>query len=214
MRPLRNVLLALTCVLAIGWCRDALSATPMPDYTAARRATDPADAPPNPLSMKRWSPHVVGAAIGVLSCLALLLLGSPLGCSTAFSRSAGMIERLVRGSKVDRRPYYQTTVPKIDWQWMLVLGIAVGALASALWSGEFHVSWVPAKWGARFGDAPVVRWLVALAGGVCMGFGARWAGGCTSGHGISGVMQMALSGWVSAACFFAGGIATAMILYG
>jgi uncharacterized membrane protein YedE/YeeE len=47
-----------------------------------------------------------------------------------------------------------------------------------------------------------------------MGFGARWAGGCTSGHGISGVLQLAVSGLISAACFFAGGIATAFLLYG
>ena len=44
-----------------------------------------------------------------------------------------------------------------------------------------------------------------------MGFGARWAGGCTSGHGISGTMQMAVSSWVAAVCFFVGGIAVARI---
>ncbi len=54
---------------------------------------------------------------------------------------------------------------------------------------------------------------MAFGGGVLMGLGARWAGGCTSGHGISGTMQLALSSWIAAACFFAGGIAGAMLIY-
>jgi hypothetical protein len=47
-----------------------------------------------------------------------------------------------------------------------------------------------------------------------MGFGARWAGGCTSGHGISGTLQLAVSGWLAVAAFFASGGLTAYIKYG
>jgi hypothetical protein len=43
--------------------------------------------------------------------------------------------------------------------------------------------------------------------------GARWAGGCTSGHGISGTLQLAVSSWLAAAAFFAGGIITAIFLF-
>ena len=46
-----------------------------------------------------------------------------------------------------------------------------------------------------------------------MGFGARWAGGCTSGHGISGMLQLAVSSWLAATSFFVGGIATAMLIF-
>ena len=46
-----------------------------------------------------------------------------------------------------------------------------------------------------------------------MGFGARWAGGCTSGHGISGTLQLAVSGWIAVVGFFVGGIASAMLIY-
>ena len=42
---------------------------------------------------------------------------------------------------------------------------------------------------------------------------ARWAGGCTSGHGISGTLQLAVSSWIAAGCFFIGGIATAMLIF-
>jgi uncharacterized membrane protein YedE/YeeE len=47
-----------------------------------------------------------------------------------------------------------------------------------------------------------------------MAIGARWAGGCTSGHGISGSLQLSVASWVAVFCFFAGGIATAMLLFG
>ena len=46
-----------------------------------------------------------------------------------------------------------------------------------------------------------------------MGIGARWGSGCTSGHGISGTAQLAVSGWIAAVCFFAGGILTAVLIF-
>jgi uncharacterized membrane protein YedE/YeeE len=45
-------------------------------------------------------------------------------------------------------------------------------------------------------------------------FGARLAGGCPSGHGLSGISQLAVSGFLSLAFFFAFGLITARILYG
>ena len=55
----------------------------------------------------------------------------------------------------------------------------------------------------------------AFAGfaGIVIAIGSRWAGGCTSGHGISGTLQLAVSSWLAAVCFFVGGIATALLLY-
>jgi uncharacterized membrane protein YedE/YeeE len=165
------------------------------------------------LTMERWSPYAVGAGIGVLSWLAFLLSDKPIGCSTAFARTSGMIEKAFRGAGVDEKPYYRQFAPVIDWEWMLVLGIVLGALLSSLLSGGFGLAWVPPLWREAAGDSGLLRWGVALAGGVLMGIGARWAGGCTSGHGISGTLQLATSSWLAVVCFFAGGIATAMLIY-
>jgi uncharacterized membrane protein YedE/YeeE len=66
---------------------------------------------------------------------------------------------------------------------------------------------------AAFSAAALPRVIVALLGGICLGFGARWAGGCTSGHGISGTLQLTVGSWISAVCFFIGGIITALFLY-
>jgi uncharacterized membrane protein YedE/YeeE len=165
------------------------------------------------LMAERWSPYAAGIGIGILVCLTFLLSDKPIGCSTAFARTSGMIERLFRGKKVLDRPYFQSFKPEVDWEWMLVIGIVIGAFLSALFSGRFHVQWVPDSWAAVFGASISKRLIVALAGGILMGFGSRWAGGCTSGHGISGTLQLAVSSWLSTVCFFIGGVITALLIY-
>jgi len=165
------------------------------------------------LTELQWSPYLVGAGIGVLSWFTWLVSNEPIGCSTSFSRIAGMIERLFIGKKVEQKLYYQEVKPKIDWQMMLVIGIVIGALISALLSGDFHLQWIPSIWSLNFGDDIAVRLIVALIGGILLGFGSRWADGCTSGHGISGTMQLAVSSWISAICFFIGGIMVAQVLF-
>lgn len=162
----------------------------------------------------RWSPYVVGAAIGVLSWLTLLISNKPIGCSTTFARGAGMLEKIFRGKKVDQKLYYQEVPPIVDWQFMLVIGIVIGALISALLSGSFRFQVVPDTWFAAFGTSRILRIIAGFIGGIFLGFGSRWADGCTSGHGISGTMQLAVSSWISAICFFIGGILAAFFLFG
>jgi uncharacterized protein len=166
------------------------------------------------LAETRWSPYVVGAGIGVLSWFTLLVSGKPLGCSTTFTRMAGMVERLVRGRRVLEKAYYREFAPTVDWQFMLVIGIVIGAFVSARLSGSFQPRLVPETWLAGFGPGGALRVGAAFAGGVLLGFGARWADGCTSGHGISGAMQLAVSSWISAICFFIGGVVAAYLLFG
>ena len=67
--------------------------------------------------------------------------------------------------------------------------------------------------GGAFGEGIGLRLAAAFAGGLLMAFGARLAGGCTSGHGISGTMQLSVGSWIAVLCFFVGGIATAMLMY-
>ena len=160
-----------------------------------------------------WSPYLAGAGIGILSCLALVLADRPLGCSTAFVKARGLIGEMINAEKTEHMAYYREIVPKVDWAFMIIPGIIIGAFLSSLLSGTFHIVWVPALWEPVFGNSVIFRLIVALAGGILLGFGARWAGGCTSGHGISGSIQLSLASMLTAACFFAGGIAVAMLLY-
>jgi uncharacterized membrane protein YedE/YeeE len=165
------------------------------------------------LRLEQWSPYLCGAGIGILSWFTFLLSDKPLGTSTSYARTAGMVERLLRGSKVMDREFFKKVTPTVDWQWMLVLGIVIGAFISSSLSGVAQIEWVPEPWVLAFGPAVFPRLLVALVGGVLLAIGSRWAGGCTSGHGISGTMQLAVASWIAAICFFVGGIAVATILY-
>lgn len=165
------------------------------------------------LTAHTWSPYAAGVMIGLLNCLAIVVSDNYIGCSTAFSTSSGMLEKLIGGPTTGEKPYYKKFPLEINWALMLVAGVAVGAFLSALLSGSLQLASVPDLWAKTFGHSVSLRFAAALIGGILVAFGSRWAGGCTSGHGISGTMQLAASSWVAALCFFAGGIATAMLLY-
>jgi uncharacterized membrane protein YedE/YeeE len=167
----------------------------------------------NVFTLECWSPYAVGIGIGILAILGFLLSDKTIGCSTAFARTSGMIEKLFRGSRVKEKSYYRKFAPVVDWEWMLVLGVLIGAFLSSILSGQFSLQWIPSKWAEAFGSGIPLRFVVALFGGVFLGFGSRWAGGCTSGHGISGTLQLAVSSWIATVCFFIGGIATSMIIF-
>ncbi|MGJ5816106.1 YeeE/YedE thiosulfate transporter family protein [Paludibaculum fermentans] len=168
----------------------------------------------NILSLRRWSPYAVGSLIGVLSWFAFVTADRPLGVSTALAKTAGMVERTFAPAYVDANPYFKKFPPAVDWEWMLVAGIFLGAWVSARLSGDKPESTIPALWRRRFGPSPAARYAAAFVGGVIIAFGARLAGGCTSGNGISGSLQLAVSGWLFFACLFLSGLATAFVLYG
>lgn len=176
---------------------------------AAEPGTDP-----RAYSGPAWSPYLVGALIGVLSMLTFYFSDKPLGASTAYARIAGLLGLAVAPQHTKSLTYYQKNKPVVDWEVMLVLGAILGAFLAAWHGGELTGEWLPAMWAARFGEGSLtLRLAAALFGGVLMAFGARLAGGCTSGHGISGTMQLSVGSWIAVICFFAAGIATAMLLF-
>ncbi|MFP4348704.1 MAG: YeeE/YedE thiosulfate transporter family protein [Desulfococcaceae bacterium] len=160
-----------------------------------------------------WSPYLVGICIGMLSWLTFLLSDHPIGVSSAVARTGGMLETAVRGQKAKEKPYYQKLGLNIGWEWVFVVGIVIGAFLSAKLSGDFQIHWIPAMWEQRFGHNIPARIGAAFIGGVILMIGARWAGGCTSGHGISGTLQLVISSWVALVSFFVGGAITAFLIY-
>ena len=160
-----------------------------------------------------WSPYLVGALIGVLSMATFYFSDKPLGVSTAYARLAGLVGNLFSKGHTETLKFYQDTKPKIEWEVMLMFGIILGAFVAASTGGEFAATWVPALWQERFGPDVALRWGVAFLGGAVMAYGARLAGGCTSGHGISGALQLSVSSWIALACFFAAAVATAALMY-
>jgi uncharacterized membrane protein YedE/YeeE len=96
----------------------------------------------------------------------------------------------------------------------LVLGVLVGAALSAYLSGDQIREVVSELWKWRFGPSVPLRLTGAFLGGALMMIGARLAKGCTSGHGISGAMQLAVSSWIFVGVIFFVSAATAFVLYG
>jgi uncharacterized membrane protein YedE/YeeE len=97
---------------------------------------------------------------------------------------------------------------------MLIVGVFAGAFASSKVSGDRPPVVVPARWAERFGSSASKRFAGAFIGGTLLMIGARLAGGCTSGHGISGALQLAVSSWVFLITIFTSGVIAAMGLYG
>jgi len=165
-------------------------------------------------TMVQWSPYVVGLLIGVLNLIALLLSNKVLGASTSYAKASGMVRKIFDKEYVEKNAFYLKTAPNVDWGFMLVIGIVIGAFLSAALSGDFNIVWVPAMWANEISGSFFVRFIVAVFGGVVLGIGSRWAGGCTSGHGISGTSQLSIISWIASICFFIGGVVTAFLVYG
>jgi len=161
-----------------------------------------------------WSPYVVGAGIGILSCLVFLVVNKPLGMSTEVSKFSGWLAGLFVGmDSVTENPYWAGTTPKFGYSTVFLVMTAVGALISSKLSGTFSWETVPQVWRESRGSGVAGRMVAAFLGGVVLLYGARMAGGCTSGHGISGTLQLAVSGWVFFAAMFASGIVTAKLMF-
>ncbi|MFW5980732.1 MAG: YeeE/YedE thiosulfate transporter family protein [Halanaerobiaceae bacterium] len=161
-----------------------------------------------------WSPYIVGIGIGILSWLSFLISRKALGTSTAYVRTCGMIAKKINESFTKENEYFKIKTPEIDWQWMLVLGIVIGSFISANLSGQFEISWLPVtEFDSILNLTITGRLISAFIGGILLGFGSRWANGCTSGHGISGTLQLSISSWIAVISFFIGGVITAFIIF-
>ena len=165
------------------------------------------------LRAKAWSPYAVGLGLGVLSWFAFATADRGLGITTAFEHSAALLGGLL-GFDGAMSAYDAREKPKISWEWMLVVGVFLGALLSSSLSRDRSRRTVPSLWRERFGDSRMKRFLAAFAGGAVMMLGARIAGGCTSGHGITGALQLAVSSWLFIIAAFAVAVLTAFTLYG
>lgn len=169
-----------------------------------------------------WSLYAIGTGIGLLSWATFLFIDKSPGTSTLLVGAAGTALCTAEAEHVAERMHYPkeygTKVggfkPVFDWQMSLHLTLIAGAFSEVRLSRSLRSEAVPGLWAARFGASRVKRLLAALAGGFILLFGARMAGGCTSGYGISGGLQLAVWNWIFFVTTFISGIATAFALFG
>jgi uncharacterized membrane protein YedE/YeeE len=163
-------------------------------------------------------PYVLGALAGVLLIVSVVITGEFFGTSTTFPRVATLLVDLT-GIDLSQTAFYQASGGNLtsqafpDWQLLFVIGIALGALISAAVSKTFKNEAMPSMWVEHMGSSKPKRIMYSLVGGAIGMIGARIAGGCPSGHGISGMSQLGVSSLLAMIMFFASGIAVSRIIY-
>jgi len=111
--------------------------------------------------------------------------------------------------------YAKNAANPLNYSFVFVLAMMAGAFGSARLRGGVGADErkLPAIWYANYGDTPIKRYAVTFLGGFIVLYGARLAGGCTSGHMMSGMMQTAISGYIFAAGAFAAAIPVSIMMY-
>eukprot|EP00013_Stygamoeba_regulata_P023941 CAMPEP_0177653434 /NCGR_PEP_ID=MMETSP0447-20121125/13733_1 /TAXON_ID=0 /ORGANISM="Stygamoeba regulata, Strain BSH-02190019" /LENGTH=346 /DNA_ID=CAMNT_0019156889 /DNA_START=21 /DNA_END=1061 /DNA_ORIENTATION=- len=142
-----------------------------------------------------WPPWAAGIVVGLLQVPALLLLEGTIGSSTAYVSVCGNVLNALNPSSV---PDYMKNYLS-SWQPIYLAAAALGAFASSSLSSSHEVG-------------ELASGLVSAAGGFFLVFGARLAGGCTSGHGISGFGLLNFGSMLAVAAMFGGGIPAALTL--
>ena len=158
----------------------------------------------NNLPAMHWA--VAGAGIAPVTLLLLFLANRRLGVSTGFDDVCSLVLA---------QPYFRRDSVRSGrvWRLPLLVGLIIGGFASAALGGGWQPTWALGRFDdvIALGPAGKLAWM--FAGGVCIGFGTRLAGGCTSGHGIFGMSNFELPSVVTTLSFMAGGIVTTQLIY-
>ena len=168
---------------------------------AARPAKDSADA----RTAKAYTnPYLAGILLGLVLFVAFFLTGSGLGASGGMNRLLVFVEDAVAPEHVDRTPYLLEMAggdlnPLDSWVVFVTVGTVLGGFVSGWIHGRFRLE---TNRGPR---VPVrLRWLMAFIGGALMGYGARFARGCTSGQALSGGAVLSVGSWAFMFAVFGG----------
>ncbi len=153
------------------------------------------------LFLQPWPWYVAGPLIGLTVPALLLLVGKPFGISSSF-RHLGSI--CSPGTKID---YLRDNKWRDEiWNLFFVGGVVIGASLAGHFLVREPVALLPDSLATWPGG------LLLFLGGCLVGFGTRWAGGCTSGHSIMGISSLNWSSLVATCCFFAGGLLMTWII--
>ncbi|MDA8256009.1 MAG: YeeE/YedE thiosulfate transporter family protein [Betaproteobacteria bacterium] len=167
----------------------------------------------NPQIKPFWPPLAAGIALGLILLLTFVLSGHGLGASGAATDVVAGVGLKLAPEATKANGYLGPMVadgsPIGSWMTWEILGVAIGALVAAFMGGRFRVQLD----GACSVGTPK-RLISTLAGGFLAGFGARIAGGCTSGVGLSGSAALGIAAFVFLALFFATGMIVSRLVKG
>ncbi len=147
-----------------------------------------------------WRPIMAGSVVGLLQMSAMLLIGELLGSSQTYvSVSGALLSTIIGRARLPEymRKYVDATA-EVWWQVVYGAFAMVGAYL-AFRGVDHHI----------MASVRVPSTMESLIGGFLLVFGSRLAGGCTSGHGISGLACRAKTSFVAVGCMFGAAIALA-----
>jgi uncharacterized membrane protein YedE/YeeE len=161
-----------------------------------------------------WNPYVAGLLLGAALLASFLILGAGLGASAAPARVGAYLEHAVEPERTAESQYFGkwfgedgTANPLLYYLVFMFAGVFLGGLFSAAASGRIKPS---VERGQK--ASAVLRLILALAGGVIVGYASRLAAGCTSGQALTGGALLMNGSIVFLLCVFAGGYAAALLV--
>jgi len=173
-----------------------------------------------------WHWSIAGLLIGLTVPLLYLLGNKPFGISSSF-------RHLCAACIPSGLSYFKYDWKRETWNLFFVVGIATGGWLAVTFLGNVQPFAIDAGTQQALKEAGVrnfetllptdiFSWqglltfrgfILIVVGGFLVGFGTRYAGGCTSGHSITGIANLQVSSIISTICFMAGGfIVTWLVL--
>ncbi|MDX1412808.1 MAG: YeeE/YedE thiosulfate transporter family protein [Candidatus Promineifilaceae bacterium] len=155
------------------------------------------------------NPYLAGILLGVVLFMAFFITGNGLGASGGLNRMLVFLEDLVAPDHINRIPYLIGLAggdknPLDSWIVFLTVGTIIGGFLSGWYGRRLKAETVK---GPHISSH--TRWLMAFLGGLLMGYGARFARGCTSGQALSGGAVLSVGSWAFMFAVFAGAYALA-----
>jgi len=185
---------------------------------------------------ENWGWLKSGLILGLVFLIAVIAV-KPIGVSTQYVIADAAILKVANDKLInktvegDKKTYSSNNAylnksggkyakaadnPFSTYGFIFVLAMILGGfISSKLGSNKLDdkEKSIPKVWRNSMGDSINKRRLYSFIGGVFILFGARLAGGCTSGHMMSGMMQTSISGYIFAAAVFLMAIPVSLIIY-
>ncbi len=145
--------------------------------------------------LRPWPWWFSGILIGLTVPLLYIAAGKAFGLSTSLQHVGSMCTPDTSISYL-RNHNWRSGI----WNLVFIGGIMLGAMIASTWLSAEPATFLPADSNSLLGASRL------LFGGVLVGFGARYAGGCTSGHAITGLSNLNWPSFVATIFFFIGGL--------
>lgn len=149
-----------------------------------------------------WPWYVSGPLIGLTVPLLLLFSGKALGISGSFQNLCQLAT-----TRDPKGLFRNASYKKESWKVVFAFGLILGGFLASRFLSLNHIAFLPVEYHSISGAVKL------LAGGVLVGFGSRYAEGCTSGHAITGLASLQPASIMAVFGFFAGGLSAAGITF-